>query len=125
MGTGSGFVPFSYKPPAIGEMRHRVTIQTLTETSDGQGGQTQSWATLATVWGKLEPVKASEKAFAQRLQYARSHVLWIRHRTDISMLTGNMNRIQFDSRTWQIKGIRRPDERKFFLILDLDENVGA
>ncbi len=125
MGTGSGFVPFSFKLPSIGELRHRVTFQTQTIISDAQGGQTQTWADLMTVWGKLEPVKAWEKMMAARIQYARSHVLWIRHSSNITMADGNLLRVTFDSRTWYVKGVRRPDERKMFLILDLDENVAT
>jgi hypothetical protein len=34
-------------------------------------------------------------------------------------------RLNFDSRYFQIKGIRRPDEKKFYLILDLEENQGT
>lgn len=109
--------------PSIGQLRHRVVIESLTNASDSQGGVTTTWATYATVWALLEPVKAWELNFAAQVQYRRSHVAWIRYRSDLT-ITESM-RISFGGRYFQIKGIRQPDERKFFLTLDLEENRGT
>lgn len=109
------------KKPEIGGLRHRVIIQNFTTASDSQGGTAQTWADLATVWALLEPVKAFEKMFGSRLQYVRTHTCIIRHRTGVDTTM----RISFDSRTFQVKGIRDPDEKNFFLILDLEENVAT
>ncbi len=108
----------------IGKMRSRVTFQELTQTSDGQGGQSESWSDLSTdptVWCYLRPTKSQERLYSAQVQYQRTHEAIIRHRTD---LTTEM-RMTYDSRVFQIKGIRRPDERKAFLILDLEENQGT
>lgn len=105
----------------LSDLRHRLTIEQVSNTTDNQGGQASTWATLATVWGKLEPIKSFERLFAQRVEYQRSHTCTIRHRTDV---TTSM-RISFDSRIFQIKGLRKPDEKKFLLILDLEENKGT
>ena len=105
----------------INELRHRITLQTLTNTADGQGGFTQSWADLTTIWGKLEPVSANERNFGERVEYQRSHKCVIRSRSDV---VASM-RVTFDSRTFQIKGVRRVDERRFFMLLDLEENQGT
>ena len=43
-----------------GQLRHRVTIQQATETTDGFGGVTQAWATFATVWAAVEPLTGRE-----------------------------------------------------------------
>jgi len=107
--------------PDIAKLRHRLTIEQLSNTPDSQGGFATTWSTLATVWGKVEPVKSSERLFAQRIEYQRSHVAWIRNRSDV---TTSM-RITFNSRTFQIKGVRRLDEKRFWLILDLEENQGT
>lgn len=109
------------KLPEISELRHRVIVEQLSNAADSQGGFVTTWSTLATIWAKVEPIKSFERLFGGRIEYQRSHVAWIRHRTDV---TTSM-RLTFDSRTFQIKGIRRPDERKFFLILDLEENQGT
>lgn len=108
----------------IGDLRHRVTFQSEVTTDDGQGGFSSVWEdleVLPTVWGYLKPVKAFERNFAAKVEYQKSHTLTIRHRDD---LTTSMQ-VVYDSRIFKIKGIVAPDERKYFLILDLEENVGT
>lgn len=106
------------KSAPIGELRHRVVLQTLSNAPDSQGGVASTWSDLATVWALVEPTKSYERFFADRLEFRRTHTCIIRHRTDVTTTM----RLSFDSRLFQIKGIRKPDERKFFLILDLEEN---
>lgn len=110
----------------IGEMRHRVTVQQVSHSTDSQGGQVESWADLVTIWAKFEAASVAgsgtgERRFADRIEYQRTHKATIRYN---SQITTDM-RISFDSRTFQIKGIRRLDERRFFMVLDLAENVGT
>lgn len=105
----------------IASLRHRLTIEQLSDVSDGQGGYTVAWSALATVWGKLEPVSSRERYFAKQVQYQRSHKAIIRFRDDVT----NTMRITFDNRTFQIKGVYSPDERKAYLFLDLEENQGT
>lgn len=38
----------------IGALRERITIEQVTETQSSSGHPSQSWATLATVWAKVE-----------------------------------------------------------------------
>lgn len=42
-----------------GDMDHQVQIQQATYTSDGQGGRTAVYATVATVWANLMPITAN------------------------------------------------------------------
>lgn len=106
---------------SINLLRHRITVQSLTNTPDNQGGFSTAWTDLATLWGKLEPLSSNERLFGERIEYQRSHKCIIRHRSDI---VASM-RIVFDSRTFQIKGVRRVDEQRFFMLLDLEENQGT
>ena len=105
----------------IGDLRHRITLETLSRVSDGQGGFTETWSTLATVWAFIKPISSRERLFAESIGYQRSHEVIIRHRTDV---TQEM-RFTYDSRVFQIKGVKRPDERKAYLILDAEENQGT
>ena len=111
-------------PTRIGALRHRVTFQFLTRTSDGQGGYSSTWAnlpSLPTVWAEVKPANTNERFFAQALQYQRTHQVVIRYRAD---LTQEM-RMLYDSRIFQIKSIKRVEERRWFLIIDLEENQGT
>ncbi len=109
------------KLPSIDQLRHRITFQSRTDVADGQGGFAGTWSDLVTIWGKVEPVRVGSINFAGRVQTQRTHTCVIRHRTDI---TPDM-RMTFDSRVFQIKGTLRPDEKKFFLFIDLEENSGT
>ena len=111
------------KAITVGDLRSRVTFQVATRESDSQGGAVETWANLTTnptVYGYLAAVSSRERYFSNQVQTQRSHVLVIRYRTD---LTTDM-RFTYESRTFQIKGIRNPEERKAFLILDVEENQG-
>ena len=48
-----------------GNLRHRVQIQSVTQTRDAFGGHTNAWATDATVWGSVEPLEGKELTEAQ------------------------------------------------------------
>lgn len=93
----------------------------MSQVSDDQGGFTETWADAFTVWASVEPVSSRERLFSQQIQYQRSHKVIIRWRTGI---TQEM-RFTFDSRTFQIKGVRRFDERRFYMIIDAEENQGT
>lgn len=95
----------------IGDLRHRITFQTLSLVTDGQGGYTETWADLVTVWAFVKPMTMNERIFAQKLEPLITHKVVIRYRTDV---TSEM-RFTYDSRTFQIKAPFTPDERKAYL----------
>lgn len=43
-----------------GGMRHRVTIQEVTESRDSYGETTESWGTFAVRWASIEPIAGRE-----------------------------------------------------------------
>lgn len=105
---------------AIGKLRHRITIQEPTETTDNHGGYTESWSTFATVWARISPMSASEKHFADKLEEEVTHKIKIR---SLSGLSAKM-RIQFGSRIFKIVGHRDIEERgKFMEINALEESA--
>ena len=108
-------------PIRIGDLRHRILFQYLERTADDQGGYTEEWKNLKTVWAKVEPVSSKERLYSQRIEYQRSHKITIRNTDGI---TQEM-RIVFDDRYFQIKGIRKIDERNFFMLIDAEENQGS
>lgn len=105
----------------IAELRHRIRIESLARTADGQGGFTSSWNTFAEVWASIKPASANERYFAQRVESNISHKIGIR------WLDGVISemRIIFEGRIFQIKGVRRENEERWFMILDCVENEGS
>jgi SPP1 family predicted phage head-tail adaptor len=113
------------KAARIGELKHRIQIQRETQEPDGQGGQEVSWSDVATVWAKIEPVSASERLYTRQIQYQRTHKVIIRYLAGLTDDVNNNYRFLFDGRTFQIKGIYKLDEDKFWLKIDAEENKGS
>lgn len=105
----------------IGNLRHRITIEQRTLASDGMGGSTETWSTLATLWAKVEPKSAKHKWIAESLTEITTHVITIRNRDDID----SSMRIKWDGRTFQIEGSYDRDERDRFRIIAASEGLPA
>jgi SPP1 family predicted phage head-tail adaptor len=100
-------------------MRRSVIIQAATPSSDSQGGQTETWATFATVWASLEPVSGNEKYQAMQLQTPISHKLMIRY---LSGLT-TKHRVLYGSRIFVIKEVINVKEENAYMMIRAIEKV--
>ncbi len=102
----------------IGELRHRLELQSPTDSVDSYGQPTRTWSTYATVWGKVMPVSAGESQLANQQQSDITHRVLIRHRSDVTA----EHRILFGSRELNIRGVRDTEERGISLEIDAEEN---
>ena len=109
------------KNTGIGELRNRILIQDLVLTSDGQGGFSEAWIDVVTVWAKVNPIKKSERIYAGRIEYQRTHEVTIRN---LSAITNTM-RIIFNNATLQIKSTRSLQNQPFYMVIDCEENQGT
>lgn len=103
----------------IRELRHRILIEQLNLVGDGQGGHTSSWSSFATVWALVTPKNANELFATNQIRSIGTHVITIRWIDGL----GPQHRIIFNNRIFHIKGIRRDYEQRFFMFLDVEENV--
>jgi SPP1 family predicted phage head-tail adaptor len=62
-----------------GELRQKLTIQTLTRTPDGYGGYTKAWNDFATTWAKIQPLRGDERYKAQQVMNTVSHKITLRY----------------------------------------------
>lgn len=104
---------------SAGSLRERVTIQSATEAADGYGGNTVTWATLATVWAQVTPVKGREAEDVGRLAGLQTYLVTIRHRTDV----GLDDRVVWGSKTLNIRSLTNRDEHKHWLVMECEEGV--
>lgn len=79
-------------------MNKRITIQSVTSSTDSYGAATETWATFAIVWASVEPLIGKEYLAAKQTESAVSHKFRIRY---LSGLTPQM-RIYWDSRYFTI-----------------------
>ncbi len=69
----------------LGTLRDRVVIQQPTETRNTQGGVTQTWGTLATVWANVKAVPRGDEQIAQgRIAAIGDYDVTIRYRADVT-----------------------------------------
>lgn len=105
----------------LGQLRHQVVIQQASRSSDGQGGGTMSWTTLATVWARIEPVAGREVVAQQGLQSQITHRVVMRFRSDVT----TKMRLSHDGRLMNIRSIRNLEERKRWMELSVEEGVAT
>lgn len=93
------------------KLRHRIEIQSVTQTPDGAGGYTEAWATVATVWASIEPANGRERWIAMQTETHVSHVIMCRYQSAIT----TAKRILFGSRTFDIVEVLNIEERNAVL----------
>ena len=103
----------------IGALRHKVELQSPSHTTDAGGGAAKSWPTLAHLWAKITPVSNNESVRQGKVQETITHNVTVRFRSDI----GTNYRLLYDSRAFNIRGIRNIDERDRYMLLICEEGV--
>jgi len=62
-----------------GTLRHRIIIQSRTETRDDYGGTTPTWAAHQACWASVEPLRGKEKVNAEAIGANMSHKVRTRY----------------------------------------------
>jgi SPP1 family predicted phage head-tail adaptor len=100
-----------------GQMTARLELQSASAVPDGQGGVTQSWVTLASLWARIEPVSMMPEEIAGQQRGTQSHRIWIRKRDDIA----EGMRFVKGARVFDIQALRDPDESGRYLVCLCEE----
>lgn len=103
----------------IGKLRHRVEIQRKEVQTDELLQQTEVWATYATVWASVRPIKGREYIAVKQVNAEISVVITMRY---VSGITPEM-RVLFGSRVFEIVSVINVDERNRVLELMCKEVV--
>lgn len=102
----------------IGDLNKRMSIQSPTQTADGMGGWTTTYATVATVWAAVWPTSAKETLKAGQTSMEITHRIRIRYRAGVDP----SYRILFGTRYFSIMSIINVGERGEWLELLCKEN---
>lgn len=102
-----------------GQLRHRVTVQSLTVTQDEYGAPVETWTTMATVWVSIEPLEGREYFAARQVNAEVTGRIRMRYLPGVlpSM------RVLYGTRTFNILSIINPDERKRMTELMVQEVI--
>lgn len=96
---------------AVGELRHRLTVEAPVETPDGMGGVVRNWSALGQVWAAIEPVAAGDAVVADRRVGALTHRVVLRRRGDLTL----DHRFKLGGRLFAIRALRDREEDGRFL----------
>ena len=97
---------------APGELDRRLTLEHPVETADGAGGVTRTYAAVATLWAKLEPMSARNAMIADAPGATITHRITVRMRDGIT----TRHRFTDGSRTYRVVTIRDDGSRRFLMI---------
>jgi len=93
-----------------GQLRHKISIQEQTDTSDGMGGFSTSWSDITgmeSVQAAIWPLSSKESLDSMKLELSVTHKIRIRYRSGITA----KNRIAFGARIFNIISLTNHDER--------------
>lgn len=103
----------------IGDLRHRIDLQSYTDYIDIYGKPDRSWTTYATVWAQITPTSSSESINGLQLNASTTHAVLIRYREDVQA----NHRVLFGSRVLNIQGVRNLDETNIATGLTCQEAI--
>lgn len=105
----------------VSRRRHRIVIQSTTQTRDAVGGITDSWATHVSAWASVEPMQVGSREWldAQKIAAEVTHRVRMRWQDGI---TPKM-RISWDSRLFDILQVLNRQERSREAVLLVKETV--
>ncbi len=102
----------------IGELKHRIVIEQVAKTSDGQGGYTSVWSTLASVWAKAVEQSERERFYRGEVQHTQAYTFTIRQNQSVTIpATRDSDNIRIVHRNeiYRITGIsRNKDDLDFY-----------
>ena len=97
------------------------TFQSLTKTSDGQGGYTTTWATFATVTGFIKPVSGKEMILDDHINTQNIKQFSFEHIVDIT----NEMRISYNGVNYNIHSIKSVQESTVWINILASEAVAT
>jgi SPP1 family predicted phage head-tail adaptor len=94
-------------------LRNRLAIQSVARASDSQGGFTDTWTTVVTIWASIEPTKAYERFQAMQTATPITHKIKCRYNANIT----TAKRALFGSRIFDIKQVLNINESNSMMVL--------
>jgi SPP1 family predicted phage head-tail adaptor len=107
------------RSPAIGDLRHRLTLETPSDQPDDYGGFRRSHKAAGAVWARIRSLDTRTQFAEQKHENIATHFVEMRWRSDITV----GSRLLFGNRIFLIRSVRDPDERRLLLACVCEEIV--
>jgi len=95
-------------------MKEEIIIQSRTQVSDGQGGYTSTWATLATEWAQVTEVSYDRMMVDSGVKFTKVCQFDMRERGDTYTMGGEY-RIYWNSQYFTVYSVVTNDDRTTIL----------
>jgi SPP1 family predicted phage head-tail adaptor len=107
---------------SIGQFREKVRIDRPSNVSDGMGGFTPGWTSVAAgLPARISPTKGGEDVRAQRLSGVSTYDVWVRFSSVLASVGANCRVVDERSgRTFNVRWVANLDERDRFLTLTVE-----
>jgi len=99
-----------------GLLNQTLTLQSITETADGQGGVTSVWADVGSFRGRISPLTAQERLLQNKATMTTTHRIYCD-----PMTVTPKDRIKWGTYYFEIIGISNPSEIYHHLEIDARE----
>lgn len=109
--------------PGAGQLNRKITIESLTQTKDSEGGIVDSWATFATPWAKVSNLSGNERKVTEH----GGKVPEARTEFTIRYLPGVLEkmRVSYGGKYHDIKHVNDFAEEHRFMILTCSTGVNS
>jgi len=103
-----------------GKLRLHLVIQSASETRGPDGAEVKTWATFATVWGSVNPIRAREQLQSGQLQSDVTHKILLRYLPGLT----HEHRITMDGRVFEIVSLMNVAEANHMMeVLAVERDV--
>ncbi len=92
-------------PISKGLYNNTLTLQSLTETADGQGGVTTAWADVGSFRARISPLTNEERLLQNRVTQVCTHHIYCD-----TMTVTCADRIKWGTVYFEITGVINPSE---------------
>lgn len=103
-------------PISNGLYNNTLTLQSLTETDDGQGGVTTSWGGDSLFKARISPITSQERMLQNKAMQTTTHRIYCDN-----MAVTTKDRIKWGDVYFEIIGITNPSEAYHHLEIDCRE----
>ena len=110
----------AFKRPTIGEMRHKIQLQSRTDDKSGTAGLTATYANVGSkIWARVRAIAGGALIEGVQETEAITHRFDIRHRTD----QADWNYIELGTRRFAVRAVRDPWEDGRLLEIAAEEGA--
>lgn len=104
-----------------GDLTSRILLQQESRTSDGAGGYTTRWTTVASPWARVVQTGGGEQLEGGQEPSRRAFEVTLRRRSDLTSAL----RVCWGAVVMSVVSVKQDDEDREFSVLSCVEDPGA